>query len=89
MLLRLQVHHITPRGGATLQMDDVKEKLEDHEERIRSLEINGSVLAEQLKNVCNELHSLVSWIKAFVLVFVTAGIGFFFWYIQQLSQLGG
>jgi uncharacterized membrane protein YecN with MAPEG domain len=56
---------------------EMGEKMDDHEIRIRETEINVAVL-------CNELKGLVTWIKALVGVAITAGLALTAWALQQL-----
>jgi hypothetical protein len=64
---------------------EIKEQLQDHEVRIRNLEVDSSVLIEKLGNLCDRLNGLISWIKAFTVIGAGAITGFFFWYIQSLG----
>lgn len=66
--------------------EDIKEQIQEHEERIRMLEITNTRLAERIDNLCKEISSLTSWIKGLVIAFLTTLSGFFIWYIQSLPR---
>lgn len=66
--------------------DGIKQQVDEHEERIRMLEIASTRLAERLESLCKEIASLTNWIKGLVLAFLTAMGGFFIWYIQSLPR---
>lgn len=65
---------------------DLKEQVQDHEVRIRTLEVDSVRLGERLESLCKELSSLTSWIKALFIALVTAMGGFIIWYIQSLPR---
>ncbi len=68
------------------KMDEVKETLKDHERRIVILEKADAEFAIRLENLIEKLESLTGWLKALVVSFVSAGIGFFIWYVQSLPR---
>jgi hypothetical protein len=67
-------------------MNDYKETLQDHEQRLRRLEENSIRLGEKLENLCRELSGLTTWMKTLVGLMLTSLAGFFIWYIQSLSR---
>ncbi len=64
---------------------EVIEKIENHEQRIRELEISRAELKQQVKDLVKSLDSLTNWIKALVVMGATSLVGFFFSYIQNLN----
>ena len=69
-----------------VQHGDIKQAVQEHEERIRMLEITSTRLAERIESLCKEIASLTAWIKGLVIAFLTAMGGFFIWYIQSLPR---
>lgn len=61
----------------------IKETTDDHEHRLRTLETSNATTMEQMKQVCDRLGSLISWLKAISLLWVSGMLGFLFWAIQQ------
>ena len=69
----------------------IRDKLETHEKRINNhadridqLERYQSRSEEQIKNLCEQIKNLVTTMKWFMGLFVSALIGFFIWYVQSL-----
>lgn len=66
--------------------EEVIEKLYDHENRIRELEINEARISEKIEGLIEKLDNLTNWIKALVMLGLTSLVGFVIWYIQNLSN---
>lgn len=66
--------------------EEIIEKLDDHEGRIRKLEISDAEMGEKIKNLIEKIDNLTSWIKALVMLGATSLVGFFVWYIQNLGR---
>jgi len=64
----------------------MKETVQDHELRIRTLEQNSIRLAERIDNLCQNLDATTNWIKVLVGVIISSMAGFFIWYIQSLPR---
>ncbi len=67
-------------------MNEIRETVKDHGRRIVALEKADAEFAIRLENLIEKLESLTGWLKALVVSFVSAGIGFFIWYIQSLPR---
>lgn len=70
--------------------EETAEKLENHEERIRSLEIADSETKTEIKNLIKQMEKLVETMEKFIstawkAVLGASGIGisFIIWYIQK------
>lgn len=63
--------------------EDIKEKIEDHEQRLRKVEESQSEFKIEIKNLCENLKSLTSTIKWFIGIWVTSLLGFFFFMVQN------
>jgi len=66
--------------------EEVIEKLYDHENRIRELEINEARISEKIEGLIEKLDNLTNWIKALVMLGLTSLLGFVIWYIKNLSM---
>jgi len=66
--------------------DDFKETIQDHESRIRELEIKSAKVLEKMDAVCRDLQSVTAWIKTLMGFWLTSMVGFFIWYIQSLPR---
>ena len=66
--------------------DEIRGQVQDHEKRIVALEKTDAEFAIRLENLVKKLEELTGWIKALVIVLVTATGGFFVWYIQSLPR---
>lgn len=71
--------------------DDIKEAIQDHEVRIRTLEVDAVRLGERLDALCerlarqaDEIAGLTNWIKGLIVTMLTTLVGFFVWYVQSL-----
>jgi hypothetical protein len=67
-------------------LNDCKETLHDHEQRLRRLEENSIRLGERLESLCKEISSLTVWMKTLVGLMLTSLVGFFIWYVQSLPR---
>lgn len=61
-------------------------RLNNHSSRIDSLEQFRSSTEIEIKNLVEQIKSLVSTIKWFMGLTFTTLVGFFIWYIQQLGR---
>lgn len=66
------------------RLDTQDRRINNHSERLDVLERYQSKSEEQIKNLCEQIKSLVSTIKWSMGLLVTSLIGFIIWYIQQL-----
>ena len=66
--------------------EELRDHLRDHEKRIIALEKANAEFAIRLQNLIEKIDSLTGWIKALVIAIITAGGGFFVWYIQSLPR---
>ncbi len=71
-------------------IDDVKETLEDHEDRIQSLEKADISMGKSIENLIKSVDNLASWVKTFIIaafgtLFTVAcgAVAFIVWYIQK------
>ena len=71
--------------GAIMIDQQLSNKLDDHESRIRILEIREAETGQKIENLVEKLDTLIVWIKALVVIGATSFISFFFWYIQNLK----
>lgn len=62
-----------------------EETIQDHEERIRQLEVKEATLFERIDKLCQKMDDLMSWFKAGIIGVVAMGAGFIVWYIQKLG----
>lgn len=61
-------------------------RLNDHAERLRTLETNDAKQGVMIEQLCLKLDNLISWMKALLLAWVTGVGGFLIWYIQSLPR---
>lgn len=61
-----------------------EKRLNNHSERIDKLEQYQSKSEVEIRNLCEQIKSLVSTIKWSMGLLVTTLVGFFIWYIQTL-----
>ena len=59
-------------------------RLNNHSERIDKLEQYQSKSEVEIRNLCEQIKSLVSTIKWSMGLLITSLVGFFIWYIQTL-----
>lgn len=64
---------------------EVTNQLQDHDKRIKRLELSDVEQREQIKNLCKELSNLTNWIKVLVGAMLGSLVAFFFWYVQSLG----
>ena len=63
-----------------------EKRLNDHAERLRALETSDAKQGILIEQLCSKLDSLISWMKALLVAWITGSGGFFIWYIQSLSR---
>lgn len=66
--------------------EDMKEAVQDHEIRIRGLEVTGASRDEKIDGLCEKISDLISAIKWLIACGSTTLVGFFIWYIQSLPR---
>lgn len=71
--------------GSCDRHQEVIDRLDNHENRIKDLEISDAKMGEKLDNLIKQLENLAAWIKALVILGGTSLVGFFFWYIQNIK----
>lgn len=59
-------------------------RLDNHGDRLDVLERYQSKAEEQIKNLCEQIKSLVTTIKWSMRLLITTLVGFIIWYIQNL-----
>lgn len=62
--------------------EEILYDLENHENRIRDLELSDAEMKTDIKNLIKEVERLVSTINKFIFAVIGTGIGFIIWYIQ-------
>ena len=67
-------------------MDEIKDRMRDHERRIVALEKADAEFAIRLENLMEKIESLTGWIKALTVSIAGTGVGFIVWYIQSLPR---
>ena len=74
-------------GGEGMEFEEWAEmRLNDHAERLRILETNDAKQGVMIKQLCEKLDSLISWMKALLIAWATGMGGFLIWYIQSLPR---
>lgn len=74
-------------GEVGLEFEErVELRLNDHAERLRILETNDAKQGVMIEQLCLKLDSLISWMKALLITWVTGMGGFIIWYIQSLPR---
>ncbi|QEK12566.1 hypothetical protein FQB35_15535 (plasmid) [Crassaminicella thermophila] len=66
--------------------EEIVNRLNNHADRIKQLEINNAKTGEKITSLIEKLENLTSWIKALVMLGGTTLLGFFFWYIQNIGR---
>lgn len=61
-------------------------RLNDHSERLRALETSDARQTVLIEELVKKMDSLISWIKALLVAWVTGVGGFIIWYIQSLPR---
>lgn len=64
---------------------ELVDQLQNHEKRISSLEISDAKTGEKIQNLIEKIESLMTWIKALIMMGATSLLGFFIWYIQNIK----
>jgi hypothetical protein len=64
---------------------EITKCLEDHGQRIRSLEVSDATILQKMVNLTDAVKELTSWIKGGVFALCGLGITFIVWYIQNLQ----
>lgn len=64
------------------QLKTTEDRLNDHSERLRGLEMGIAVTDAKVKSLCESLEKQTKSINALVGIFSTALVGFFFYAIQ-------
>ena len=67
-------------------MDEIKDRMRDHERRIVALEKADAEFAIRLESLMEKIESLTGWIKALTVSIAGTGVGFIIWYIQSLPR---
>lgn len=63
-----------------------EKRLNGHSERLRALETSNAKQEIMIEQLCLKLDSLVSWMKALLIAWVSGMGGFLIWYIQSLPR---
>jgi hypothetical protein len=63
--------------------EEFVDQLDDHEERIRELEIDNGRICEKLITLTESVKDLVWWLKVFIVAIIGGGSSFILWYIQH------
>ena len=66
------------------EQERVEHRLNDHAGRIRALETGFAAQTVIVQELCKKMDSLISWMKALLVAWVTGMGGFFIWYVQNL-----
>ncbi|SHJ50690.1 hypothetical protein [Paramaledivibacter caminithermalis] len=66
--------------------DSITKKIDDHEDRIRNLEFNQIKISEKIECLIVKINSLMTWIKALVMLGLTSLASFVLWYLQNLIK---
>lgn len=66
--------------------DRTEKRLNDHSERIRTLEKSDAQNGVIIQQLCKKMDSLINWIKALIIAMLGVGGGFIIWYIQSLPR---
>lgn len=65
------------------QIERCENRLNNHADRIDKLEQYQAEARVEIRNLCEQIKSLVSIIKWFLGILISSSIGFIFWYIQK------
>lgn len=66
------------------QLETHEKRLNNHGDRLDKLEQYKSSSEVEIRNLCEQIKSLVSTIKWSMGMLITSLVGFFIWYIQTL-----
>jgi len=70
-----------------VNFEEVAERrLNDHAERLRTLETSDARKGVMIEQLCAKLDNLIAWIKAILVAWITGMGGFFIWYVQSLAK---
>lgn len=64
--------------------EEVIEQLDDHEDRIKYLELSDTEIRADLKNLTSAIREMISWMKIFFFGVLGGAVAFVIWYIQSL-----
>lgn len=64
--------------------DEVINCINDHDKRIRNLEISDATIIQILDSLRQSIQELVGWLKIGILGLAGTGAGFIIWYIQNI-----
>ena len=64
--------------------EEVIEQLDDHEDRIKYLELSDTEIRADLKNLTTAIREMISWMKIFFFGCLGGAVAFVIWYIQSL-----
>ena len=68
------------------RLDVHDQRLNNHGERIDALEQHKSRTEVEIKNLIEQIKSLVTTMRWFMGLFASSLIGFFIWYIQNIGR---
>lgn len=71
-------------ANCTDDVQELKIDRDDHEVRIRGLELSNSSILVEIKHLIESVNGLVSMLKWGFGIGLTTLLGFFVWYIQKL-----
>jgi hypothetical protein len=63
-----------------------EKRLNNHADRLRLLETSDARQSVMIEQLCSKLDSLINWMKALLIAWITGSGGFFVWYVQSLSR---
>ena len=66
------------------QLETHEKRLNNHGDRLDKVERYQSKSEVEIRNLCEQIKSLVSTIKWSMGLLITSLVGFFIWYIQSL-----
>jgi len=70
-----------------VNFEEVAERrLNDHAERLRTLETSDARKGVMIEQLCAKLDNLIAWIKAILVAWITGMGGFFIWYVQSFKK---
>ena len=64
----------------------IDEKLNEHDTRLNNLEQYKSRTEVEIKNLIEQIKSLVTTMRWFMGLFASSLIGFFIWYVQNIGR---
>lgn len=70
-----------------MDFEEVAERrFNEHAERLRTLETSDARNGVIITELCKKMDSLINWIKALIIAWITGMGGFLIWYIQSLPR---